>query len=135
MLRTTKRTVRRARALRRTMSLPEVLLWRLLSARPGGFKVRRQHPAGPYVLDFYCESAKLAIEVDGSVHGAGDNPERDAIRDRWLKEAGIRTFRITAKDVLDNEEGVVAAIVRECAVPDPSTALRAVPLPSREDRK
>ena len=96
------------------MSLPEVLLWRLLRARPHGLKFRRQHPAGPYVLDFYCEAAKLAIEVDGALHGMGDLPVRDAARDRWLLEAGIETFRVRAKDVLENEDGVMTAIVEQC---------------------
>jgi hypothetical protein len=47
------------------MSLPEGLLWRELRKRPSGLKFRRQHPAGIYVLDFYCAAARLAIEVDG----------------------------------------------------------------------
>jgi very-short-patch-repair endonuclease len=114
MLGTTKRNVRRARALRRSMTLPEVLLWRLLRTRPDGLKFRRQHPAGPYVLDFYCESAKLAVEVDGAVHGMGDLPKRDAERDQWLAKAGIQTYRIPARDVLDDEEAVLTAIVQLC---------------------
>jgi very-short-patch-repair endonuclease len=57
-----KRTMRSARDLRRRMSLPEVLLWRELKKRPNGLKFRRQHPTGPYVLDFYCGDARLAIE-------------------------------------------------------------------------
>jgi very-short-patch-repair endonuclease len=79
----------RAKALRRTMSLPEVLLWKAI--RVGAverLRFRRQHPIGPYVLDFYCEAAKLAVEVDGASHGAGDRPARDARRDAWL--AGYR---------------------------------------------
>ena len=54
-----------ARRLRKEMSLPEVLLWQDLRKRPDGAKFRRQHPAGMYVLDFYCSDARLAIEVDG----------------------------------------------------------------------
>src|SRR3954468_12104466 len=99
MLGTTRRTVRRARALRRAMTLPEVLLWRALRERPGGLKFRRQHPAGPYVLDFYCETAKLAIEVDGAVHERGSAPVRDGERDAWLETAGIRTCRVPAAEV------------------------------------
>src|SRR5689334_16373959 len=62
------RDVVKARELRRHMSLPETLLWRLLRRAPNGVAFRRQHPIGPYVLDFYCPSAKLAIEVDGAAH-------------------------------------------------------------------
>lgn len=47
----------KARRLRRSMSLPEVLLWRELRKKPNGLQYRRQHPAGPYVLDFFRAKA------------------------------------------------------------------------------
>jgi very-short-patch-repair endonuclease len=96
------------------MTLPEVVLWQQLRQRPDGLKFRRQHPAGPYVLDFYCDQARLCIEVDGSVHGMGDNAQVDEYRDVWLAEAGIRTLRISANDVLKNLDGVLQLIVLEC---------------------
>jgi very-short-patch-repair endonuclease len=96
------------------MTLPEVLLWRVLRARPGGFKFRRQHPAGRYVLDFYCEAAGLAVEVDGQAHERGTAPAFDAERDLWLRNAGIRTLRIPAVEVLADTEAVVLAIVEQC---------------------
>lgn len=77
-----------AKRLRRTMSLPEVLLWQQLRRRPGELRFRRQHPAGPYVLDFYCDAQKLAIEVDGEAHSRGNRPERDSARDGWLDAGG-----------------------------------------------
>jgi very-short-patch-repair endonuclease len=81
----------RAKALRRTLSLPEVLLWKALKGRAvDGLHFRKQHPIGPYILDFYCEAAKLAVEVDGASHGAGDRPVRDERRDAWLAGAGDR---------------------------------------------
>ena len=52
-------TVPRARRLRQSMSLPEVMLWRELRGRPGGLKFRRQHASGPYILDFFCSDARL----------------------------------------------------------------------------
>jgi len=64
-----------ARKLRRNMTLPEVLLWRWLRQRPEGLKFRRQYPTGPYVLDFFCSDARLAIEVDGEAHSCGDRPD------------------------------------------------------------
>ncbi len=96
------------------MSLPEVLLWQQLRARPGGFAFRRQHPFGPYVLDFYCRAAALAIEVDGVSHEMGDNPGRDERRDRWLSDRGVTTFRVTAADVLGEMEAVVRMAVHLC---------------------
>ena len=76
------------------MSLPEVLLWRILRDRPGGYKFRRQHPAGPYVLDFFCAEHRLAVEVDGEVHARGDAPARDAARDAWIRSQGVRVHRV-----------------------------------------
>jgi very-short-patch-repair endonuclease len=65
------RSVVKARELRRHMSLPEALLWRLLRRAPNGVAFRRQHPIGEYVVDFYCPAAKLAIEVDRAAHDFG----------------------------------------------------------------
>lgn len=92
------------------MSLPEVLLWRELRKRPEGLKFRHQHPAGPYVLDFYCPEVDLAIEVDGEAHGRGDRPTRDEVRDAWLNMRGARVLRINAADVLRDLEAVVRYI-------------------------
>jgi very-short-patch-repair endonuclease len=114
MLRSTRRNVKRARALRKKMTLPEVVLWQHLRQRPDKLKFRRQHPAGPYVLDFYCEEARLCIEIDGVAHDFGDVPAADARRDRWLAESGIRTIRFAATDVLKNLEGVLQLIIIEC---------------------
>ena len=97
--------------MRRKLSLPEALLWRELRGRPGGIKFRRQHGSGTYVLDFYCNDARLAIEVDGISHDMGDRPERDAARDTWLAEAGIDTLRIPAAEVLRDVTAAASAIV------------------------
>ena len=74
----TVRKIGRARQLRRSLSLPEAKLWTLLRTRPDGFKFRRQHPVGPYIVDFYCPEARLAIEVDGASHAPA--PNRSGIR-------------------------------------------------------
>lgn len=95
------------------MSLPEVLLWQVLRSGPTGLKFRRQHPTGPYDLDFYCSDARLAIEVDGEAHERGDRPQRDAARDRWLSDKGIETMRIPAVEVLRDLEGVLQGISAE----------------------
>ncbi|HEX6375140.1 MAG TPA: endonuclease domain-containing protein [Allosphingosinicella sp.] len=107
-------SVTRARQLRRQLSLPEGLLWRELRARPGGFKFRHQHPLGPYVLDFFCCEAGLALEVDGISHEMGDNPQRDERRDRWLAGKGVMTLRVTAVDVLREMEAVLRLVVHLC---------------------
>ena len=106
-------SVPRARSLRRSMSLPEVVLWRELRTRPGGLKFRRQHASGPYVLDFFCSDARLAIEVDGEAHSRGNRPASDDARDAWFARSGIATIRIAAADVIDGLDGVVTLILNE----------------------
>ena len=107
---TTKRTVVRAKALRREMSLPEVLLWRQL--RLAEVKFRRQHPLGPYVLDFYCPAARLVVEVDGMAHDMGERPQRDELRAAFIAERGLRLVRIPAAEVLRSAADVAASLVR-----------------------
>src|SRR5689334_20489622 len=94
----TDKAYKKARELRRTLSLPEKLLW--VRLRRAAVRFRKQHPIGPYVLDFYCASAKLAIEVDGFAHDTGVRPERDDRRTEWLQSQGISVMRIPAKEVL-----------------------------------
>jgi very-short-patch-repair endonuclease len=97
------------------MSPPEAALWQYLRTRPGGFKFRRQHPLGPYDLDFFCRSAAVAIEVDGDAHDMGDRPQRDERRDAWVVAQGILTLRFLAADVLKNLEAVAIQIESVCA--------------------
>ena len=72
VLRQPIKQVKRARALRKEMSFPEVLLWVQLQKRPGGHKFRKQVPQKPYTLDFACLKVRLCIEVDGEAHNRGD---------------------------------------------------------------
>jgi very-short-patch-repair endonuclease len=107
-------TVIRARRLRGEMSLPEVLLWKELRKRPGELKFRRQHPAGHYILDFYCAAAKLAIEVDGWGHDSADVRKKDQTRSAFLRSQGIATLRVPAKVILDDVQPAVVRIVEVC---------------------
>jgi very-short-patch-repair endonuclease len=92
------------------MSLPELLLWRELRCVPD-VKFRRQHPIGPYILDFYCDQARLAVEVDGSSHAMGDRPARDERRDAWLARESVTVMRLPAVEVLKNLDAAVQAIL------------------------
>ena len=131
-MRAPRATVDLARRLRRNLSPPEARLWRRLRTRIPGMPVfRRQHPCGPYVLDFYCAPARLAVEVDGIGHDMGDRPQRDLRRDAWLSAQGVTVMRIPAADAMRAIDDVVDAIFRTAMarIEAPSTALRAVPLP------
>jgi len=111
---TPRPTKDRAKSLRRSMSLPEVLLWKaLMGERLEGLRFRKQHPIGPYALDFYCAQLKLAVEVDGGSHSFGDRPQRDERRDAWLRAQGVRTLRISAALVLNDVDDALRAIVGE----------------------
>ena len=133
MLHGPKRTQKRAKQLRREMTLPEILLWRALQQRPAGLRFRKQHPAGEYVLDFFCPRFKLAVEVDGEAHERGNRPERDAVRDAWVRAQGVRTLRIPAAEVMHDLEAVVRHIVVIARGDYPSTAFGGSPPPPGED--
>jgi very-short-patch-repair endonuclease len=107
-------TVTRARKLRKRMSWPEVMLWRRLRQRPCGLKFRRQHPAGPFVLDFFCSEAKVGIEIDGMAHDLTDRAERDRARAEWLKHRGVEVFRLSAAEVTKAPDAATEAIVSAC---------------------
>jgi very-short-patch-repair endonuclease len=109
-----RETVKRARKLRSEMTLPEGLLWRELRKRPEGLKSRRQHPAGLYVLDFYCAAAKLAIEVDGRAHDSAPAAKADARRSEFLRSQKVATVRVPATAILNDVEAAVVRIVEIC---------------------
>ena len=133
MLHGPKKTQDFARQLRRRMTLPEVLLWQALRSRPAGLRFRRQHPAGIYVLDFFCPAFKLAVEVDGEGHTLGDRPESDAARDDWVRTRGVRILRIPAQTILSDLEAAVRHIVVTACGDYPSTGFAGPPPPPGEE--
>ena len=128
-------SVYQARRMRGRPSPSEVRLWRVLRQRPEGLQFRRQHPFGPFVFDFFCKAAGVAIEVDGLAHEMGENPARDECRDEWARQQGIETCRIAAEDVRTNLDGVVAHIVSLCLerTPPPHSVRSPSPPNSGED--
>ena len=106
--------VKRARKLRSEMSPPEILLCQELRKRPGGLKFRRQHPAGIYVLDFYCAAVRLAVEVDGYAHESIRAAKADEARSHYLRSQHIATLRVPAKAVFDDVAAIVLRIGEVC---------------------
>ena len=97
-----------ARKLRQEQTDAEQLLWHVLRNRQfGGLKFRRQFPVTPYVLDFYCHEASLAIEVDGGQHNEPDRERRDAERTAYLGTQGITVIRFWNHEVLQETEAVL----------------------------
>jgi very-short-patch-repair endonuclease len=103
----------RARRLRKTMSSPEVMLWSRLRGRgPEKPTFRRQHPMGSIIVDFYCPSARLAVEIDGATHWDEEAQRRDRMRDRWLQGQGVTVLRIDAAAVYRDVGAVAQAILQ-----------------------
>ena len=118
--------ITRARALRRNSTDAERKLWYLLrDRRLGGIKFCRQHPRGPYTLDFYCAEAALVIELDGSQHA--ERLEQDARRTAYLEAEGLRVLRFWNRDVLLQPETCFELILQ--AVTERTTDLPS-PCPS-----
>ncbi len=114
-----KQLIENARNLRKNATDAEGLMWSILRDRQlENKKFRRQHPVGNYVLDFYCEEEKLAIELDGGQHA--DQKTYDDKRTAFLNTQGIRVLRFWNNDVLGNIEGVVETILKEAPSPRPS---------------
>jgi adenine-specific DNA-methyltransferase len=99
------------RRLRNEMTDAEKALWKVLRCRQvSGFKFRRQHPFGDYILDFVCLERKLVIEVDGGQHG--ERTKYDEIRTEDLLTAGFRVLRFWNTEVFHEIEAVKERIGR-----------------------
>jgi very-short-patch-repair endonuclease len=96
-------TSKRAKALRRKLTEPELMLWSRLKRRSPEWHVFRcQHPLGPYILDFLCPAARLAVEVDGAVHSEEAQIAHDERRDWWLASQGVTVLRVAASSVFED---------------------------------
>lgn len=112
------KTRARARRLRRELTFTEKKLWaRIRRGALGGLHFRRQHPFGRFVLDFYCDAVRLAIEVDGGIHNLDSKQIDDALRDMWLAEREVRVLRIPDSMLLNHPDLVEAMILTEAAKP------------------
>ena len=118
-----------ARDLRTHQTPAEVMLWEALrNRRLAGLKFRRQHPIGPFIVDFCCPDRRLAIELDGGVHAT--QQERDAEREDLLEAAGYRVLRFTNEAIHDDLAAVLEIVtaVAACAPSRP-----ALPIPRTGD--
>lgn len=99
------RAVEKARKLRRAVTTAEQRAWWLLRNRNLlGLKFRRQHPIGKFVVDFYCQQSRLAVELDGSIHAQPSQARKDSAKDAYLKRAGNRVLRLPNGMVLEDPE-------------------------------
>ena len=111
--------VDRARSLRQKQTDAEQRLWRHLRARHlQGWKFRRQHQVGSYIVDFVCPDAWLIVELDGGQHA--DQVVYDERRTLELQAMGYRVLRFWNNDVIANPEGVLEVLLKALASPGPS---------------
>lgn len=95
-----KKLLARRRYLRRHATPEESLLWEKLKGSALGYKFRRQHSIGGYIVDFYCLSKQLVVELDGDQHN--DNTDYDAAREYFMKGFNIRTIRFMNSEIRNN---------------------------------
>jgi very-short-patch-repair endonuclease len=100
-------TTNRARVLRSGSSSACNKMWSELRNRQfGGYKFIREHPIGPFFVDFCCRAEKVVVEIDGGTHGTADETARDRARETFLRAQGYRIFRVHNSDVYENLDGV-----------------------------
>src|ERR1041385_7953964 len=103
--------------LRNNATSAEALLWQALKGRRlEGRKFRRQHSIGNYVVDFYCASENLILEVDGDVHEVESVKEHDLIREKYLLDLGFKVFRMQNENVFRNMSLILNEIIKQFSV-------------------
>jgi very-short-patch-repair endonuclease len=110
-----------AKVLRANATDAERILWSLLRGKQlAALRFRRQQPIGSYIVDFFCPSAKLIVELDGSQHGSDKAVVYDEDRSRFLESKGYRVLRFWNSEVMKDRDLVAEAIYRMSTAPDPS---------------
>jgi very-short-patch-repair endonuclease len=100
-----------ARTLRKNLTDAERNLWVRIRGKPLKDKqFYRQKNIGNYVVDFYCPSAKLIVEIDGGQHYSEEGKKKDEIRDSYLQYLGFTVLRFSDREVLKNIDGVLERI-------------------------
>ncbi len=102
----------RRRGLRQRATDAEQILWRALRQKRIGAKWRRQHSIASFIVDLYCASAQLVVELDGGQHYDPEQLAYDARRTQILESLGLRVVRFTNLEVLQKREDVLREIYR-----------------------
>jgi very-short-patch-repair endonuclease len=97
-----------ARSLRHTQTPTEAILWQHLRRKQRGYKVRRQQPIGVFIVDFYIPSARLIIEIDGSIHALQSDADQE--RQILLEQLGLQFLRFTTHQIEKTLPQVLQAI-------------------------
>ena len=95
------------------MTESEGFLWTALRQNLKGFKFRRQHIIGDYIVDFICLEYKLVIEVDGEYHHTDEQRQEDQIRTNYLQSNGFQVIRFSNEEVKSNIRKIIQIIKEE----------------------
>jgi very-short-patch-repair endonuclease len=102
-----------ARSMRQQPTDAEIMLWKILRFKAvSGYRFRRQRPVAGYILDFYCPSRRLAVELDGGQHTDEIHAEYDRARTERLNKMGVKVLRFSNHDVLRHPQVVAEEILR-----------------------
>ena len=102
----------RARELRGNPTEAKKVIWRhLRNKQLGGYRFRRQHPLGRFIVDFFCFEKNLVIELDGGHHS--EQTGNDEIRTSWLEASGYRVLRFWNNQIMDETDAVLEVILNE----------------------
>ena len=96
--------------LRNKATPQEILLWSRLKRNQIGFKFRRQHSFGNYIVDFYCKEKKLVIELDGWQHKDEFSGKTERIRTEFLERKNLKILRFWNNEINNNLDGVMLKI-------------------------
>jgi very-short-patch-repair endonuclease len=108
----------RRREVRRNQTEAEKTLWaHLRNKQFYGMKFFRQYSIGPYILDFYCPTMKLAVELDGGQHNLCESKEYEAVRSEYLKAQGVEVLRFWNHEVLLDMESVLSELALKVTPP------------------
>jgi len=104
-----KGAIKRAQYLRNNMTKAEIIVWQHIRKKQLGAQFRRQVPIGAYIVDFFCLSIGLVIEIDGGQHYDTEITKKDKVRSDELKKHGLSVIRFNNHEVFTNIEGVIEA--------------------------
>ena len=99
-----------AKKLRNNVTPTEMILWGRLNEYFPNLKFRRQHPVSLYIVDLYCHTEKLVIEIDGSIHDLEEIKISDEVRQKVLEDLGLKVIRFTTNEIKNNLEAVLQTI-------------------------
>jgi len=100
------------KSLRKSATPQEIILWSRLRNNQLGYKFRRQHSVGKYIVDFYCSEKRLIIEIDGSQH-IEEQKQYDEERSKYLESLNFKVLRFWDNEVNNNLEGVLLKIIED----------------------